>query len=187
VIRRPALPLAALSALLLGAGAAGCGWHAGLAPPPLESELQGPKRVAVEYFEARPELLVRGLEPLLQDQITLVLSDLVGARLVAPAQAELLVRGRILDYRRRGGIRNKDNQLLESGVRIVVSAELVDTRTGKTVRTPVTADVWSGYTAGPEQAVDNEREARDRALRHIAESLVLQLFAAQPAPDASAG
>jgi len=175
--------------LVAAAATAACGWHTGLTAPEHaeEGELGGSgPRVAVLFFDRRAEVVERGLEPELQQVLSEVLSDLVHARLVAPERADVLVRGRILEYRRRSGIRDRDNRLLESGVRIVASAELVDARSGEPLGETATASVWSGYTAGPEQAIPNEREARDRALRHVAETLVLKLFAAAPAPGGEA-
>ncbi len=161
---------------------AGCGWNTGLTLP---DDLPEGATVGVEFFILREDIPVRDLEPLLQSQLTEVVSDLVHARLASPKNADYVIRGRILEYRRRGGIRNRANQLLESGVRIVASAELVERASGKTVRPSTTVGIWSGYTAGPELAIDNERAARDRALRQIAETLVLDLFGDPAAGDAS--
>jgi len=37
----------------------------------------------------------------------------------------LIVRGRVVDYMRRGGIRSPENVLLESGVRITIEVQLI--------------------------------------------------------------
>ena len=81
------------------------------------------------------------------------------------------VRGRIILYNRRGGIRSEDNELLETGVRIDVEAFLlVD---GQEVR-KARASAAVGYIVGDP---DNETEARNRALRRLSEELVLTLLA----------
>jgi hypothetical protein len=157
---------AALILPLLLATAA-CGWHAGLHVP------QG-TRIGVEVFETDREILERGLEPLLTEEISRALIDRLGAPIECPERADLVVRGRILDYRRRPGIRNKENQLLETGLFVRASAELVERRTGNVVVPVKEAQVWSGYST--DRSLESEEAARQRALRHVADSLVLDLF-----------
>jgi hypothetical protein len=84
-----------------------------------------------------------------------------------------VIRGKILTYHRRSGIRNTDNEQLETGIYISAEAQLHDRATGRVVSGPVGADAAVGYILGP---VENEREARERALRRIAEELVLDLL-----------
>ena len=47
---------------------------------------------------------------------------MVHARLVAPERADWVVRGSIDAFRRRGGIRNRGNELRETGLRLDLSA-----------------------------------------------------------------
>ncbi len=163
-IRGVASRIGAIVCLVL-AGA--CGWHTGLLPP------EGASSVGVEIFATGEGLLERNLEPLLHDELSRAVADLVDAPLVSTGDADLVVRGRIIEYRRRGGIRSPEHVLLESGVRIVISGELVERTTGRIVRPTVQAHIWSGYVLGDPDA---EAAARDRALRNLAETLVLDLF-----------
>lgn len=177
--------LAFLAALapLLGA----CGWHAGLVAP---EGAEGARSIGVEMFDIGDAVLERDLEPLLHDQLSRSVSDLVDLDLVSPRRADLLVRGRILEYARRGGIRSPDNDPLETAVRVTVEASLVVRSTGAVLGTAV-ATIPSGYlTAELDQPAlsldedryliggrENEVPARQRALRFVADELVLDLFA----------
>ncbi|MEW6071125.1 MAG: LPS assembly lipoprotein LptE [Planctomycetota bacterium] len=170
--------LGLLLALLAGMSTA-CGWHAGLVAP-------APGRtVGVEVFSTGEDVLERNLEPLLHRELSRAVSDLVSSPLVAADEADLVLRGRILRYRRRGGVRTPEGELIETGVQIAASAELVDRVTGRAVRPAVEAHRWSGFTLVDPAA---EAAARDRVLRSIAETLVLELFrpaaAAEPADAA---
>ena len=148
---------------------AGCGWHAGLI------ERDDARTVGVEIFETRRGLLERNLEPIVSDALTRALSDFVDLDLAAPGRADLVVRGRIEDYLRREGIRTTENRLVETGVYVLITAEVFDRRTGKRVVPAAQRHVWSGYALGQETA-ENEALARERAIRHVAEALVLDLF-----------
>ena len=159
-------------ALILGVTLAGCAWHAGL---PWSSTSGS---VAVEIARADPRVYERDLEPLLQRELSRAVSDWVGAPLVAPGEADWVVRTRILEYRRRGGIRSRDHDLLESGIKLEVQAELVERASGRVVQ--ASASTWSGYALDDPA---NEAAARDRALVHVAETLVLQLFGAEPSHE----
>lgn len=156
--------------LLLVLCAAGCGYDAGL------RVAEHHESVGIELFGN--ESFERDLEPLLHEQMTRVLRDQSDAHLVDPREAQAVIRGTIQTYHRRGGIRNRDNQLLETGVYIEVEARLF-VRGNETPVRSAQAGTWIGYTL--DQA-SNERDARDRALRHLAEELVLDLFG--PAGDA---
>lgn len=155
--------------VLLGAALAGCGWRAGMLAP------EGYDTIGVEVFETERGILQRELEPELSDAMTEALTDLVDAPLATPARADLLVRGRITAYNRRSGIRTSGNDLAETGLYVAVAAELVDRRTGVVVVPTRERHVWSGY-ALDESAIENEGRARRRALRNVADTLVLDLF-----------
>lgn len=151
--------------ILASLSAAGCGYSTGL-------------KVAERYPSLGLEIFgndsfVRDLEVLLNDQMSRALRDMSDARLVEPGRADAVLRGRILGYNRRAGIRSPENVLLETGVRIDVEASLFVHGQLEPVRKH-RASSAVGYTLDDP---DNEMEARDRALRHIAEELVLTLLA----------
>ncbi len=162
----------ALALLLVPA----CGWHAGLVPP------GGSKSIGIEIFETQREVFERGLEPLLSEELSKAVVEFVGAPLATPGRADVVVRGRILAYRRRAGIRNTENELIETGVFVLASAELVDRRSGKVLVPTQEAHNWSGYAL--DLPVENEENARQRALRYVAQTLVFELFT-PPAGDAA--
>ena len=182
-------PVIALLALV---GLTGCGWHAGLETPP------GAETIGVEFFRLDDDVLQRDLEPELHDALTRAIADLVDLRLVDPQAADLVVRGRILDYGRRGGVRGKDHQLLETAVRISVEAQLERRRGGVLSRAQaalpsgyVTADRVDVALPGPPPTEETtfevgglaeEARARARLVRFLAEELVLELFAPQSEP-----
>lgn len=159
---------------LLGA----CGWHAGLEVPP------GARSVGVEAVRREGTVLERGLEPLLTDALSQAVADWVDLPLVAPDQADLVVRAEVLEYRRRGGVRTPENELIETAVFVRARAELFDRRRGSTSGQPAQAQEWSGYAL---DVPSNEDAARERAVRHVAVSLILELFEpATPAPGPDA-
>jgi hypothetical protein len=160
-----------IALLLFGAS---CGWRFGL---------EGPDRqvtIGVEIFEIDRTVLERGLEAPLQRALSQAVSDWVDARLVSPERADWVIRGRILGFRRRSGIRSTSHELLESGVRLDVSAELVERATGRLVAPSARESIWSGFAL---DAAANESAAVDRGLRAVAEALVLDLFRQAPHVD----
>jgi len=157
-------PSTAFLALLL---CCACGWHAGLGAP------QGARSVGVEAVRREGRVLERGLEPELTDALSEAVVDWVDLPLVRSARADLVVRGEVLEYRRRGGVRNRDNELVETAVFVRARAELFDRRIGRPVGVAVQAQEWSGF--GLDDPA-NEDAARARALRHVAVSLILALF-----------
>lgn len=162
----------------------GCGYHSGLLAP------EGTRTIGVEFFTDDGPL--RDVEVELQDQLAQALQRVVPLRLVDPARADLIVRGRVVDYSRRSGIRSPTNQLLETGVRITVEASLLDPaprydKQGKLLpvkllrKTITTTE--SGYRI---VEPDGERAARARAMRNMADRLALDLFQAvayEPSED----
>jgi len=172
VTARLAITLALLASV-------GCGWRAGMGAP------DGVRSVGVEIFSVDRTVLERGLAPDLHRELSQAVSDLVGAPLAAPEAADLVVRGTIDDYRRRSGIRNRDNELVETGVRIVIEAELAERSSGRRIGRRTSSRVWSGY--GLDDS-GNEADARSRALRYLAQGIVIDLFGsaatAEPPPPA---
>lgn len=156
--------IAALLALLL---AAGCGYSTSLQAPDRKGS------VGIEIFGN--DSYERDLERPFDDQLTTAFRELVDAPLVDVSRADVLVRGTIRSYYRRPGIRSPDNQLLETGVTIEVTAALFDRASGKRMTEDYKATSSVGYLVGG--VTENELDARDRALRHIAQELVLDLFA----------
>lgn len=141
-----------------------CGWHAGLELPP------GARNIGLEYFAN--DSLEPDLEADLAFELSQFLSSHVDAPLASPEHADVVVRGRVLNFRRRGGARSRQNELLEAGVRIDASAELVRRADGLVLARSASG-VWSSYTT---DQVANELDARQRALQHVAEALVLDLL-----------
>jgi len=155
-----------VAALLLMLSVASCGYRVGLIAP------AGFTSVGVEVFHnATPEPdLERGLHGALSREVR----DRVPLPLVSPAESELLIRGRLVEFSRVRGIRDPDNQLLESGVRIIAEAWTVSRSTGELVFPKTTARATVGYPIG---SASGERAARERAIRHLAEVLTIDLFA----------
>lgn len=166
------------AALALAWTLAACGWHAGLSTP------TGARTVGVEVFRREGHVLERGLEPLFTDALSQAVTDWVEVPLDSPGGADLLVRGEILEYRRRSGVRTTENELIETAVFIRARAELIDRRAGRAVAPAAMAQIWSGYALDDPA---NEDAARDRALRTIAESLVLDLFGGGEKPAEGGG
>jgi hypothetical protein len=129
-------------------------------------------------------VLERGLEQRFTDALSRRVSDWVDLRIASPSEADLVVQSKVLEYRRRRGVRSVDNELVESAVLVRVEASLVDRRTGAVVAGPVQTGQWSGFALDPgDPAV--ERAAADRSLRYAAETLVLDLFAPPSARQAA--
>lgn len=146
---------------------AGCGYRAGFTLPDEQT-------IGVEMFDNQSK--ERDLETEVHDALTESLDRLVHSALVSPGRADLVVRGTVLEYARRGGIRNASNVRLENGVRIVVVARLVRARGSaeEQVLREVTVADDRGFLVEDQ---DGEREARARVLRNIADRLVLDLCA----------
>jgi len=99
--------------LLLGA----CGYSTGLRV----AEQQG-HTIGIEFFENRtPE---PDIEREFHAQLSRAVIDFVHAPLVPPERADVVIRGTMIRFARRGGVRSIDNELLESAVGIQVSAGL---------------------------------------------------------------
>jgi hypothetical protein len=154
------------AALALAALAGGCGYSSGLRLP------EHYQTVGVEIFgNDGPEIDVeRDLHLEMAQQV----SELLHAPLTPPLRADVVVQGVIEDYSRRGGIRDgTDNRLLESAVVIRTRAWLVDGSTGETIGRTARATARIGYVVEEQQG---ELRARGRALRDVAQRLVLDLF-----------
>lgn len=161
ILAKGSLAAALLSALSL----TGCGYSVGLSAP------EGFTGVAVEVFDnVTPE---PDLERKLHTALSREVRDRVPLPLVDPDESELLIRGRLVEFSRVRGIRDPENRLLESGVRIVAEAWAVRRSTGEQISPKTSARATVGYPIG---SAAGERAARERAIRHLAEVLTLDLF-----------
>lgn len=156
------LGLGAASALGL---AGGCGYSSGVRV----SDRLG--TVGVTYFGNKT--LEPDVERPFQDALTTSIRSLTDVAIADPARAEVVLRGEILDYRYRGGVRSSDNELLETGLYLEAEAGLYDRRSSRPVGPQRRAHVWIGYAVDEPNGAQN---ARDRAIRYVADELVLTLF-----------
>jgi len=113
------------------------------------------------------------LELGLHRALTQATRNMLDARLLDPEQSQLVVRGRLIRFQRRAGIRSVKNVWKEGGVMITAEAELVDPRRDVTLVGPVRAQANVGYARTDRKA---EPDALERALNNLAERLVLDLF-----------
>ncbi len=98
---------------------------------------------------------------------------LVSAPQRAPSGADLLVRGRIVDYSRIRGLFGQESELLESGVNLRVQAWLVDAKSGERLGARIELQREVRYALGVGQG---EEGALARALETLSQGLVLDLF-----------
>jgi len=161
-LARPSLTGALLCALLH----AGCGYSVGLVAP------AGFDTVAVEVFHN--DTLEPDLERALYAALSSEVRDRLPLPLTSPSDSELLIRGRLVDFSRVRGIRDPQNQVLESGVRVVAEAWTVRSSTGEVVHPKTAARATVGYPVG---SSSGERAARARAMRQLAQALTVDLFA----------
>jgi hypothetical protein len=160
-------------ALLTVALCAGCGYSTGLRLAP------GHDSIGVELF--RNDSPVRDLERDLHMALAKSTRNLVDAPLVAPSQASVVVRGRILDFHLRGGVRNQQNQLVETAVTVRVESSLWDGRTGELLVAPVRSTVQVGFVL---DGLESEGQTIQRALDNLADAIVLELLTRPPVPPA---
>jgi hypothetical protein len=170
--------LGALRGAAVAALAAGCGWHVGPLAP---AGAPHARSVGVEVFSnSGPE---PDVEAAIQEALSRAVLDVTGLELAACDRADLIVRGTLGDYRRRGGVHGDDNELLETGLRLDLGASLLDRESGVVLRSGA-FKVESGYAI---DAPGDEREALERDLRRAAERIALELFApAAAAPEPAA-
>ncbi len=156
----------ALLALGLGILLSACGYDAGLRV----SEKHG--SVGIVFFgNDTPE---RDVERPLYDEISRALRDLTDVPIESPERAEVVIQGTVRTYQKRGGVRSRDNALLETGVLIEAEATLIERASGRALGPPVRAGRYVGFVLDDPS---NEARARERVLRYIADELVLELFA----------
>lgn len=160
---------------LLASLSAGCGFSTGIRLAPAVGS------IGVEMFGN--DSAFTDLERDLHVQLSRSVRNISSAPLADPNRADLIIRGRIVSYLRRGGIRSRTNRLLESGLRIEVKSELW-TGAGVRVVGPNVSRVDVGYTL---DTPGNEREARERALKIIADRIVLDLLSEAKALETAPG
>lgn len=168
-----------LGLILLLALASACGYSTGLTLP------DDYRTVGVEVFGN--DTRVPDLEARMQEQLTASVRSRVDAPLVEPERADLIIRGTLLNYDRRSGIRSPENQLLETGVRIAIEAELVrrpaatlDTQSGKKPKDVVLRSVRfndeSGFRLDQDPLNLGELAASNRVLRRLSDRIVMELM-----------
>jgi hypothetical protein len=173
----------ALLLALLGA-AASCGYTAGLVVP------ENARSVGVEVF--KNGTLLRNLEVEVTSEVARSIADLVGLPLVPPDEADVVVRGSITAYSRRGGVRDEDNRRLETAISVGVVADLVRRRTGEVLSSSATG-LAAAFVLEDNVVADDvptEVAARDRAIENLADRLVLDLFnplSYESGPEARSG
>lgn len=159
-------------AVLLLAVAA-CGWHQGLVVPESAGEVHS---IGIEIFgnESPEPDLEADFAPFLSRAV----SDYLDLDLVSPSRGDLVIRGTVINFRRRNGIRSSDNQLLEGSVRVEVTAELVRRADGEVLESASTG-LWAEYPTGTPALTTpgvGEEPARARLFKNLADRLVLELF-----------
>jgi hypothetical protein len=150
---------------LLALTLCGCGYSAGVRLP------EGYRTVGVTVFgNAGPE---PHLERDFYESLSRQTSRMLDADLVAPDRAELVIRGQIVDFRRLYGVLSPDNELLQTGVRMTISAWIEDR----------SLEVRLGETLAFDQSVryvvrtgEEQLGASHDAIEHIAQELLLDLF-----------
>jgi hypothetical protein len=156
---------AALAALALLAGAlASCNYHSGLSAP------RDARSVGVDIFDNTSP--VRDIEAEIAQRIARVLTDRVDVRIAPPHEADLVIRGTVVNIRRRGGVRSPENELVESAIFIQLDATLEVRETGE-ILARTSPSIWSGYIVERDR---DEEIAFARALVSLTERIVLDLF-----------
>ena len=171
--RRATRGLLGLVALL----AASCGWRAGYELP------GGAQTVAVEYLDNRT--LLRELEVPFAEELHRALLDRVPVQLGAGAETDLVIRGTLIDLRRRGGVTNVENDLLEGGEAIQVELVLVRRADGE-VLARAERQMDAGFALEPFESPSSaaaQPAAQRRLLRYLAEGLVIDLLQATQDED----
>lgn len=156
-----------LAALLGLSGLAGCGYSTRLAVD------QGIDSVGIEIFGN--DTFERDVEQELHAELSRAVRNLVDADLTAPGQADVVIRGKLTRYTRRGGIRSPDNELLQTGIIIWADVELVERVTGEVLVGPMEVAVDLGFSL---TGTGMESEARRRGLVNLSERIALDLFTA---------
>ena len=164
--RSSALPaLWLLAALGAPPSLAGCGYSTDFALP------ENTQSVGIEVFKNESRWVE--LERPMHLELTRSTRNLVDASIVDPRHADLVVRGTIDTYSRRMGVRSSENVLLESGLTLGATVELWDRARGELLAGPLPVSVQIGYTL---DELGNEAGARERAIRNLADRIVIDLF-----------
>jgi len=161
------------AALFLVVAMTACGWHQGLVVPESAGDVQS---IGIEIFgnETPEPDLEADFAPYLSESVV----SFIDLQLRAPDRSDLVVRGTVTGFRRRNGIRSRDNELLEGSVRIEVTAELIRRSDGEVLKTASTG-LWAEYPTGTPALTTpgvGEEPARARLFRNLADRLVLELF-----------
>ena len=92
---------------------------------------------------------------------------------VGPRHADVVLRGTMTQFARRGGIRSEDNELLQTGILLAVEASLVERVSDEPLSGPMEISVDVGYAL---TGIGMESDARARAIHNLAERVALDLF-----------
>lgn len=159
--------------LLALALVASCGWHQGLLAPEAAPHA---RTIGIKIFGN--ETMQPDVEADFAPHMSAAVLDYVQMDLAAPQSSDLVIRGTVIEFRRRNGIRSEDNELLEGSVRVEVTAELV-TRLDQTVLATAQTGLWAEYATGTVALSSpgiGEDPALQRLYRNLADRLVLELF-----------
>jgi len=144
----------------------GCGYTTRLElAPPYES-------ASVELFSN--DTYERDIEREFHVELTRSLRNLVDAPLLSPRHADLIVRGRVLEFFRTTGTRNRQNELVERRLAIRVRGELWSREEGRMIAGPAQGVTTVGYTT---ETLENERGARRQIIKNLSDEIILDLFA----------
>lgn len=161
-----------LALLALGS----CGYSTGVRLP------EGYQSVGVTVFEnTGPE---PRLERDLYESLSRQASRMLDAELLAPDRADLVIHGRIIDFRRLSGVLSSEFELQQTGVRIILSAWIEDRRLGATLGDALSFDQSVRYIV---RVGEEQLGARREALEHISQELLLDLFTQVEYGHAAAG
>jgi len=170
--------------MALGSLLVACGYSTHLT---VAIELGEIESIGVEIFGN--DTLERDLERELHAELTRSVRNLIDADLVSPERADVVLRGKLTRFSRRGGIRSRDNELVQTGLLIAVEASLVELSSGESISGPLDVDVDVGFSL---TGAGMEAESRRRALINLADRITLDLFTAgaireppSEAPDTS--
>lgn len=157
-------------ALAVGPLLGACGWHAGLGVP------EGARTIAIDF--AANETRLPDLEIDLTDALYRAVLDRLDLAVATNGEADLVLEARLVDLRRRGGVRDEEARLLEGGVILGVEVHLRDRRSGEVLETS-RRRLSSGYVVGvglSPATAPGEPLSRSRVLHNLADGVILDLF-----------
>jgi len=117
--------------------------------------------------------LEKGIEERLTSEIIEVLQDNRSLSLTQERNADSVLHGKVVDYRRTVSSYDQNEEVQEYKVEIVVSVEYEDRKKRKTLWKEERMLGWSTYFVVPVsgQEVEEEEDAQDRAIEKLAEDI----------------